>query len=87
VFKNAAGTEIDPTGVEFRYTPPSGVTVGLVYGVDAELVRDSLGNYHVDIDADESGPWYYRWIGAGTGQGAENLQFFVKPSDFTVVAP
>jgi hypothetical protein len=84
IFKNSAGTAIDPTGVKFAYTPPSGETVEFVYPTDPELVKDSTGNYHVDLDTAEAGPWYYRWIGTGTGQAAENGQFFVEPSYFTV---
>jgi len=31
------------------------------YGVDSEIVKDSTGNYHVLIDADDPGQFYYWW--------------------------
>lgn len=76
---NSAGTAIDPTVVKFSYRDPSGNETVLTYLSDAALVRDSAGNYHVDIDADEAGVWYYRWWSTGTGQAAEAIKFVVHP--------
>ena len=77
-FTNADGTATDPTAVFAAYGDPSGNTTTLEYGVDVALVRDSTGNYHVDIDADEAGRWYYRFYSTGTGQASsENGAFGV----------
>jgi len=81
-FTNSAGTAIDPTAVLCKFTDPSGNTTTYTYNTDAELVKDSTGNYHVDIDADEAGLWYYRFYATGTGQSAAEDNFHVKTSKF-----
>lgn len=74
---NAAGVAIDPTGVLARYADPSGNVTTLTYGIDAALVKDSTGNYHVDIDADEAGVWFVRFYSTGTGQASSETDHFV----------
>lgn len=80
VFKDAAGEAIDPTSVSFRLRDPAGTVTTYVYGVAAELVKDSTGNYHIDVGASASGTWRYRWQSTGTGQAAEEGAFVVEPS-------
>ncbi len=82
-FTNAAGTAVDPTAVFAQYRDPSGNVVALTYGADAALVRDSTGVYHVDVDADEAGTWYYRFHSTGTGQAAGWSSFYVGGDVFT----
>lgn len=73
------GTALDATAVFAEYKDPSGNVVSLDYGADAELVKDSTGNYHVDIDADEAGWWHWRFYSTGIGQAAHDPQsFYVK---------
>jgi len=82
-FTNAVGTAIDPTTVRFKYkTPASGTAVTLVYGVDGALVKDSTGNYHVDIDLDLAGVYRFRWESVGTGKAASESFVVVRNSDF-----
>ncbi len=81
IFKNAAGTPIDPTTVQFKFTTPALVTTTYTYPSDAQLVKDSTGNYHVDIDANTNGTWRVRFQSSGTGQAAAEDEFFIK-SDF-----
>lgn len=83
VFTNAAGTAVDPTAVFAKYKDPGGTITTLVYLTDLALVRDSAGNYHVDINADEAGRWCYRFYATGTGQSAEEGEFLVDQSCFT----
>lgn len=82
LFENSAGTDLDPTTVTFKYKNPAGTTTTLVYGTDAALVKDSTGNYHVDVNANASGLWLYRWESSTTGQAAQEGQFLVEPSNF-----
>lgn len=81
-FTNAAGTAIDPTAVLFEVKDPAGTLTTYTYGTDAELVRDSAGNYHVDVDANLPGTWYYRFYSTGTGQAADEASFIVETSQF-----
>jgi hypothetical protein len=43
-------------------------------------VKDSTGNYHVDVDADEPGVWRFRFAGTVSGQAAAEGQFRVDSS-------
>lgn len=49
MFKNANEVVTDPTVVTFKQRTPSGVETTYVYGTDAEVVRYSAGNFHVDV--------------------------------------
>lgn len=81
-FKDTANAAVDPTAVNFKFKGPSGTITTYVYGTDAEVVKDSTGNYHVDIDADAAGFWYYRFYSTGAGQGAAEGVFVVDRSKF-----
>lgn len=82
LFETAAGADIDPTAVFCKVRDPSGNVSTLQYGVDGALVKDSIGNYHADIDADEAGTWYYRFYSTGTGKAADESSFEVSASQF-----
>jgi uncharacterized protein YfaS (alpha-2-macroglobulin family) len=77
VFRNSAGALIDPTVVLFKFTTPALVTTTYTYPADAQLVKDSTGNYHVDLDANANGRWLVRFYSTGTGQAAAEDEFFV----------
>jgi uncharacterized protein YfaS (alpha-2-macroglobulin family) len=81
-FTNASDAAVDPDTVLFQFRTPSGDITTYTYGVDAELVRDSLGNYHVDVDANEVGEWWVRFYSTGSGQAADELSFEVSESRF-----
>lgn len=74
-FTNAAGAVADPTTVTFRFDSPSKANTVYVYGVDGQLVRDSTGVYHVNIDPDEAGLWSWRFEGTGAIVAANQGQF------------
>jgi hypothetical protein len=78
VFRDIAGKLIDPSTVRFRFTPPGASTTTYVFGADAQLVRDGLGRYRVDVDALAVGTWHYRWESSGVGQAAEEADFIVE---------
>lgn len=78
MFADSAGVATDPTVVKFSFTNPAGTTTTYTYPTDVQLVKDSTGNYHVDIDASSSGTWLYRFYSTGTGQAAAEGEFFVK---------
>lgn len=77
VFKDSAGTAINPSAVYFKFTTPAGAETIYQYGVDAQLVRDSTGNYHVDIDASMLGVFRWKFYSTGSGKGADAGKFRV----------
>jgi len=82
-FTNAAGAAQDPSTVRFKFKDPANTVTTYTYPTDAQLVRDSTGNYHVDVDASISGEWDYRWEGSGAvGKSAGEGKFEVAPSVF-----
>ena len=82
IFKNASGVAADPTNVFFSFKDPEGAQTDLTYGVDVEVVKDSVGNYHADIDADMPGTWHYRFYATGTGKASDEGSFTVSRSNF-----
>ncbi len=75
-FKNALGALTDPTTVRLLWRVYSnGDLTTWVYGVDAEIVRDSIGLFHADIPITEAGTHSFRWEGDGTVTAAEEGQF------------
>lgn len=85
-FTDANSTAFDPDVVRFKLKPQGQSITTYVYGTDSELVKDSTGNYHVDVDVTSlPGTWYYRFEGessAGVGQGADEVWFQVEKSVF-----
>lgn len=70
-------TLTDPDEVRFKYRKPSDIeTRVLTYGVDAEIVHDSVGKYYIDLDLDEAGTWKYRFESDGV-ETAGQKQFRV----------
>lgn len=85
-FRSAVdGSAVDPTTVVCKVKNPSNVEIVYTYGVDAELVKESTGNYHVDIFADmanSTNNWHYRWEGTGQNAAATEDDFAVTASSF-----
>jgi len=74
---------VDPAAVLFLYRiGEAGTTTTLTYLTDAALVKDSTGNYHVDIDLTTPGPLYWEWRGTGANQAANEGRFVVTASRF-----
>jgi hypothetical protein len=81
-FKNSSGVVADPTAVLFKYKKPDNTIIQLTYGVDVALVKDSVGNYHVDIDANQHNIWKWKFYSTGTVQAAKIGEFTVDDDDF-----
>ncbi len=78
---SAAAT--DPTTLTFKMREPDGVVTTRVWETDNELVRDSLGNFHVDWLIAKVGKHYYRWIGTGAAAEADTGEFEALPGNIT----
>lgn len=74
-FTTLAGAAHDPDVVSCIVLAPDGTETTYVYDTDPEVVRDELGVYHLDIDVDQAGRWYHRWVATGFGQAAEQQWF------------
>lgn len=83
-FVNDGGVATDPASgaVIAKYKDPSGNTTTLTYPADVALVKDSTGNYHVDILVDEFGDWHYRFAGTSVVVAADEHRFYVEKSVF-----
>jgi hypothetical protein len=81
-FKDSSNELIDPTVVKFDFTAPGEDAVTYTYATDLQLVKDSTGLYHVDVDAAMAGTWFYRFYSTGTGQAADEGSFVVKRGNF-----
>lgn len=82
LYTNDVGTVIDPSVVKVSVLEPGELPVTYQYGVDDGVVKDSTGNYHLDIDAETEGVWRYRWYSTGTGQAANESAFEIAVSPF-----
>ncbi len=71
---------IDPDVVNVSVRAPDETVTTFVYGTNAEVIRDDPGEYHSDVNANQSGTWYYRWFSTGDGQAAEENRFEVRPA-------
>lgn len=74
----SGNTPIDPTTVTGKVKQPDGVVVDLTGAV----VKDSVGNYHMDFLPTQLGVHLYEWVGAGAAQVAAVTQFNVTQGTF-----
>jgi hypothetical protein len=82
IFRNSSGVITDPTTVTFKVKNPAGTITTYTSGVDVALVHDSTGHYHVDVDANASGTWAYRFSSIGVVKSAAEDTFTVVNSEF-----
>lgn len=82
-FTNASGSLVDPTGVVFKWKLKNGSTTTLTYGVDAALVKDATGVYHVTFTPSSAGIHYIQWTTTGTTLvGAWESTIVITESNF-----
>ena len=81
-FKNLTGTTVDPDTVVLEIKLPDSSVTTYTYLIDAAVIKDSTGKYHVDHFLTQGGIHYYKWTGSGTVYAAEESQFFVKITQF-----
>lgn len=75
------GVATDPTTVTFKIKLPSGAITTYTQ-VDAEMVKDSIGNYHVCWTITMKGTHHYRFAGTGALIAAEEDSFYVNETNF-----
>jgi hypothetical protein len=75
---NNSDAAIDPTNVTISYRiPGASALTSKVYPTDAEVVRESQGNYHLDLTGSTSGKYTYTVEGTGNAVGAGQGEFIV----------
>ena len=83
-FKNSSDVDTDPTTVVFRYRiGETGSTTTYTYPTDVQVVRDSVGNFHIELTpiiADSL--YYYSFHGTGTLIASKQDYFITKISYF-----
>jgi hypothetical protein len=72
------GVLTDPSAITFAVKRPDDTLTTYTYGVGGQIVKDSVGTYHVDLSLDQRGLWHYRWTGTGSAEGAEEGRFYVR---------
>lgn len=77
-FKDVDGELADPPGVAVHWKNPADVVSSYTYLVDVEVVRDSVGVYHMDLLAASAGQWWVRW---------EGVDLVTEEDYFTVTTP
>jgi hypothetical protein len=86
-FTDMDGLAVDPASVSVSTLDPDLDIVSKSYPVDAEVIKDDVGEYHYDADASKSGAWSFRWEGTGAGQAAAEGKFTVNSSAFPQGSP
>lgn len=69
---------IDPDVLVFAMLEPEGSLTTYTYGVDAQVVKDGTGLYHVKWDTVAPGLHWSRFQASGNVGAAEELGFRVK---------
>jgi hypothetical protein len=81
-FGLVGGSKVDPDVVTIKTKNPANVVVTHTYGeAGGKMIRDTIGDYHLLVNGDVSGTWYYRIFGVdaeGDYMGASAGAFGVK---------
>ena len=80
-FKNAS-VNVDPAAVILRIKNPLGVQVSYTYGVDLELVKESVGNYSLNFIPTQEGRHVFQFSSTGTYASAAESSLDIDESCF-----
>jgi hypothetical protein len=70
---------VDPDTVSaWLLAPDETQTLHDYLGSPEDIVRDDVGEYHLDVTPDQSGVWYFGFVSTGVGQAAGEFQFSVE---------
>ena|SRR5688500_10122660 len=75
------GVDTDPTTLTLYVRKPGVAYTTSIYnqgGQTYTIVKDSVGDYHVDITIDTAGIWHGEWVSTGPGAGSEEFRFRVR---------
>lgn len=75
VFSAAGGGVDDPGTVVCKVKDPLDVVVTETYN-PGDIVRDGVGQYHLDVLVTDPGVWKVEWIGSGSGPNVVECRSF-----------
>lgn len=81
-FVDENGAPADPENVFCSVREPDGTITTKEHGQDAEVVNDSVGEYHLDFATTQVGRHHFRWYSTGSGQTAGESVFIIYESKF-----
>lgn len=74
---------IDPDTVAAQVKDPAAAVTDHAYlDSPGDIVRDAIGEYHLDVTPSVPGKWYFRFESTGVGQAANEHTFTVAESAF-----
>lgn len=78
-----SGAYVDPMYIELKVRSPAGNVYTYDYTpTGSSLTKDATGKYSKDVFLNESGQWWWFWVGSGTVFAAEEDFFMVQDSVF-----
>lgn len=77
---NVAGVATDPGALRLKVKAPDSTVTTYVYGTSGELMKDSVGSYHLDLLLGAAGSWLWRWESDAPNAGASEGALSVKKS-------
>lgn len=81
-FNDLSNVFVDPSSVMIKVRDPDAVIIQLSYPTNDAIIKDSVGNYHMDYLISKDGLHNYKWVGSGTVYASEKASFFVRPDTF-----
>lgn len=94
VFKTNTGTDdapvwtnADPTTVTCTVRAPGGTVTTYTTATSPAVVKDSTGNYHLDLLLATAGDYKYKWVGTGTVADTQDGAFYVRADPTTTAGP
>jgi hypothetical protein len=81
VLSDANQNPVDPTGLVFILTEPDRAVTTYTYGADPELVRDSVGVFHVQFTPTKRGLHDWSFTASGNIDATYSAEFIAEPTD------
>lgn len=79
-FYNSAGNLANPTTTTLKIRKPDGTESSVAQG---SLTQESTGVWSYTVTLDQSGTWYFRWVGTGNVVAAYESRVEVVRTPFT----
>lgn len=80
-----SGAFVDPAVVKAKIRTPQ-LTITSFTHPTAEIVRDAVGKYRIDVPLDKPGEYRVRWEGRTSNRAAEEVSIQVDISEFYTLA-